>query len=1036
VTSIATNTNPNIPLLTFNTPAGDVADFSGSVLDGANLNSTLGITTTSPVVVSLSKSGLGTQILSGSNNHTGTITNTAGELRFSRRVSLYAGNTNLWSNLAVNSGATLGLSLGGTEGFTSADLNTLVGNTGIIKAGAKIGLDVAASNSPATLATVFSNSANPNGVAFSKTGAGQLTLSGYSGNLTNSMTVNGGTLRFTNLSTYSGTPSLSGGAVLDLGGATFPIPNTVAITDGSMVNFTPGVADPFAPTANVTYTGFSFAVNRLNDGTNGTRTFTLTNSVLTVGGEVATNGFTISGASNGIMRFTGATTGQGDTNSTKGQITLNGSAILEFASNAVFDSYRALSISSASNPTVLVSGGNISNLSYVIFGAASTTTGTLRVTSGSLSVANPNPSGNGLFFGQNFGVGTLLLEGGSVSTPVIKVQSGRANINVSGGSLNIVTTNAPGAPANTWALSLNGAVNFTMTGGSIVATNSKFNLSTVNSTNFLTNVVYQHNGGVIRSIEMSAGAGSFLMSAGTNVASAGMFVGDNSNGVATFTQTGGLMQILGEAGSTAANDLVIGSANGNGIYQLNGGVLEVFGKIRKNSGTSSLVLNGGVLRSTNGTNQGAFISSPVETKVGSNGAIFEITDAGVTNTVQATLSDVSGQSGKLIKRGAGALALARSNLSYSGSTRVENGLLVVTDTAINAGFTAQISSNAISMTFSNPPASNLSSTNTYPILPANLEGGTASIVATQLAGNQPITFDPATGTAQVITTALGSSTISVTGSANFTYNGTPQGPDTCDTTGSTGVVTYEYAGTGGTSYGPSATKPTGAGSYTVTASLAGDSNHYAATSSAYAFTIIKATPSISQVPTASGITSGQALSASLLSGGTGSVGGGFAWTDSTVIPIGTGSFSVTFTPTDTANYNTTTTNVNVIVSPAGPTFANAYSNLPTDVAPNGLTYLVNYAFGGTSTNDPKLPQLDTTDPTRLALVAYVRTNDTGGALLQVKGQKGASLSSWDPNLIDGVPTGDNYGAPAGTQKQIFSVTNGGERLFLRLKVTQ
>ena len=72
VTSIATATNANIPLLTFNTPAGDVADFSGSVLDGANLNSIFGITTTSPVVVSLSKSGLGTQILPGSNNHTGT----------------------------------------------------------------------------------------------------------------------------------------------------------------------------------------------------------------------------------------------------------------------------------------------------------------------------------------------------------------------------------------------------------------------------------------------------------------------------------------------------------------------------------------------------------------------------------------------------------------------------------------------------------------------------------------------------------------------------------------------------------------------------------------------------------------------------------------------------------------------------------------------------------------------------------------------------------------------------------------------------
>jgi fibronectin-binding autotransporter adhesin len=718
VTTLATNTN-GVSTLTISPLVGDTnGTFSGSINDGSVYTNLAG-TTNLQGRVAILKNGAGTQILSGSNAMSGTITNNAGELRFARKVSLYAGNTSLWTNLAVNSGATLGLSLGGADGFSSSDLGVLVGNTNILKAGAKLALDVNSSNSPVVLSTVLSNSANPNGVAFTKTGAGRLILSGYTGTLSNALTVTGGTLQFSNLSTYSGSPSLSGGAVLDLGGATFPIPNTVTLTDGSMVNFTPGVSDPFAPTANVSYTGFSFQVNNLNDGTNGARTFTLANSILTVSGSVATNGLTISGASNGIMRFTGATTGQGDTNTSRGQITVQGAATLEFASNSVFDSYRPLSINSASNPTVLVSGGSISNLSYVIFGSASTNnTGTLRVTSGSLSVASPNPSGNGLYFGQNGGSGTLRLEGGSVSTPTIKVQSGTANIDITGGSLNIVTTNASGNPASATQLSQNGTVNFNMTGGSVIATNSKFNLSPANATSSF-NVAYTQNGGLISSIEMSAGPGTFVMNGGTNVSAAGMYVGDNTNGVATFTQNGGLVQILGQSGSVAANDLVIGNASGNGTYVLNGGILEVFGKIRRNSGSGALVLNGGVLRYTNTTGQAAFIGSSVVTTAGINGAIFDITAGGATNAVPTAIGDAPGEAGRLIKLGAGALAIARTNLAYSGNTEVAAGSLLVTGSTVNqVPYTAEIGSSTLHVTFEQMPASGDSAT----ILPGSLIG--------------------------------------------------------------------------------------------------------------------------------------------------------------------------------------------------------------------------------------------------------------------------------------------------------------------------
>lgn len=111
-------------------------------------------------------------------------------------------------------------------------------------------------------------------------------------------------------------------------------------------------------------------------------------------------------------------------------------------------------------------------------------------------------------------------------------------------------------------------------------------------------------------------------------------------------------------------------------------------------------------------------------------------------------------------------------------------------------------------------------------------------------------------------------------------------------------------------------------------------------------TITKASSSITTAPSATGITYGQALSDSTLTGGTGSVPGAFAWTDSTAKPnAGTAQFEVTFTPTDT-NYNSTTTNVSVTVAKATPTLT-----APTATAIQYGQKLTDSALtGGTATN--------------------------------------------------------------------------------------
>ena len=164
----------------------------------------------------------------------------------------------------------------------------------------------------------------------------------------------------------------------------------------------------------------------------------------------------------------------------------------------------------------------------------------------------------------------------------------------------------------------------------------------------------------------------------------------------------------------------------------------------------------------------------------------------------------------------------------------------------------------------------------------------------------------------------------------------------------------------------------------------------------------------------------------------------------TVLPGALATNSLGTTPVvtglGTGQSATVTNDPNLVVKvtsnvPAGPTFESAYpaGTTMTDVAPNGLTYLMNYAFGGSSIRSATLPSQDTSDPTKLTLVAYVRTDNAVGTL-SVVGEKGDTLSNFDTdNPILGEVANDQSTAPAGTQKRIFSVPANGDRLFLRLK---
>ena len=224
----------------------------------------------------------------------------------------------------------------------------------------------------------------------------------------------------------------------------------------------------------------------------------------------------------------------------------------------------------------------------------------------------------------------------------------------------------------------------------------------------------------------------------------------------------------------------------------------------------------------------------------------------------------------------------------------------------------------------------------------NTSTGLAQCTTSALtAGSHPITatFSGTTGfngsTASAKTQIVNSATpvVTVTGTTSFTYNTSAQGPNTASTGGSIGTVSFSYVGVSGTTYPASGTPPTNAGSYTCTATAAADSNYIAASSSAAAFTIAKATPVITW-NNPSPIIVGTALGTTQLNATSGGVAGNFVYTPASGAVLAEGSYvlSTQFTPNVTANYNTPAAKtVTILVQPVGSSNITAADSYPLNL---------------------------------------------------------------------------------------------------------
>jgi hypothetical protein len=200
--------------------------------------------------------------------------------------------------------------------------------------------------------------------------------------------------------------------------------------------------------------------------------------------------------------------------------------------------------------------------------------------------------------------------------------------------------------------------------------------------------------------------------------------------------------------------------------------------------------------------------------------------------------------------------------------------------------------------------------------------------------------------------------------------------------------------------------------------------------------VAKGTPSITAVPTASAITEGEAFSASVLSGGTASVAGAFAWTTPSAVPsVGTASYEVTFTPTDTVNYNTATTTVSLTVNPAGTT----YSGWLNGAGASDAAFL-DYVFGAATpgTLDPSLRPTVAVTGGNLVLTYNVRQGTSG---LTVTPKTSADLAAGPSGWVTTDVTIADVGAArtvngVSVQQKTASVPVSGTKKFLRVEAVQ
>ena len=187
------------------------------------------------------------------------------------------------------------------------------------------------------------------------------------------------------------------------------------------------------------------------------------------------------------------------------------------------------------------------------------------------------------------------------------------------------------------------------------------------------------------------------------------------------------------------------------------------------------------------------------------------------------------------------------------------------------------------------------------------EAGTASHSVT-FTPTDSSNYTAVTGTVAVTVAKAASSVTTWPTASPLTY-----GQTLADSTLSDGVATPD----GSFAFAfPATAPPVGTAAQTVTFTPS-DTTNYEPASGPVNVTVDRADPSVTDWPSASQLTYGQTLANSILTGGTATPAGSFAFTTPATAPnAGTAPQSVTFTPTDTAHFKNAIGTVSVVVNKA------------------------------------------------------------------------------------------------------------------------
>ena len=653
----------------------------------------------------LSKTGDGTAILSGANTYTGVSTVSAGTLQVASESNLGAvPGSFVAGQLTLGAASTQGI-------LKSTGTTSLSANRGVTLAAGGGAFDVAAST------TLTIGSAVTGTGALTKSGAGVLDIKMGTPQYGGTTTINGGTLRFTNVfdlgSVSTMVFNINNGSTLEfkseVGGVNRTVLNnktfTFGVSGGGTINFNVGShlmqggVHTFATTGGAKNTISHTNGGFINNQGSGNTVFNVADGTDTVDLELSAqwvNG-TLTKAGLGVMAITGVHTGSYDLDIDAGVLEVGGSASLNggtFTAAITNDGTFRYGSSAAQTMSGIISGtgaltklgsGNLTLSGANTFtGATLVSAGTLTVSAGALAGTSGITVNGATFAAADYNLAaTLALDAtatASISAADQIITGAVTNAGTTDNALNFTASTGKvtlsslagagktrfGSDADVLGgisvgtVTVVGALGANITGGTVNAGSLTGNVSggAVTVTGALTGNV---TAGTVS-------AGSMAGNVGSSVTISGLLNGEITAGTNSLGS-------LTSASVTGGTNTITGAAT---VTTVNGGTTTIGGVANITTLTTGTLNLNGASGSIGTLTAGTFNLNGAAATVGTlTAGTINLAAATALTVDSGTFSGSLLGSGSLIKATTGILTLTGPNASFSGATTINAGELII-----------------------------------------------------------------------------------------------------------------------------------------------------------------------------------------------------------------------------------------------------------------------------------------------------------------------------------------------------------------------